>query len=162
MTIAQGDRLPSASFLEIGPDGPAEVALDDLVRGRRVAIFALPGAFTRTCSEQHVPSFVRTAAQFSSSGIDEILCISVNDPHVMRAWSEATGAGAAGIRMLADASGAYTRAVGMAFDAPAAGFHGRSRRYSMLVEDGIVSKLNVEEARGVCELSSGETLLASL
>jgi cytochrome c peroxidase len=80
----------------------------------------------------------------------------------MRAWSEATGARAAGIRMLADASGAYTRAVGMAFDAPAAGFHGRSRRYSMLVEDGIVSKLTVEEARGVCELSSGETLLASL
>ena len=132
--------------------------LDDVQR--RVAIFALPGAYTGTCSTQHVPSFIRTADQFRAKGVDRIVCVSVNDPFVMGAWAKDTGAEAAGLTFLSDADGAFTEAMGMSFDAPAAGLFGRSKRYAMLVENGTITALEVEESPGQCSISGGESLLA--
>ena len=101
MTIAVGDRLPEATLVRIGEKGPEAVSMADKVKGRKVAIFAVPGAFTPTCHSAHVPSFIRTKDQFAAKGVDEIICVSVNDPFVMKAWGEATGATAAGLTMLA-------------------------------------------------------------
>ena len=160
MTIAVGEKLPDdATFLEKGEAGIARVPLADILAGRRVALFGLPGAYTGTCSTLHVPSFIRVADQLRARGIAEIVCVSVNDPHVLLAWSEATGAGAAGIRMLADADGAFTRAIGLAFDNPAGGLYGRSKRFAMLVDDGTVTVLNLEPSPGQCDISAGEKLL---
>ena len=162
MPISIGDTLPSATLLVIGPDGPESVSLDEKTKGRKVVIFGLPGAFTNTCTSAHVPSFIRTKDQFDAKGVDEIICIAVNDPHVMKAWGEATGAATAGLTLLADADSSFTGAIGMQFDAPAAGFHKRSIRYALYAEDGKVRVLNVEEGRGVCEISSGETMLEQI
>jgi peroxiredoxin len=162
MTIEVGDRLPVATFLEKGPDGIVPVEAGDLFAGRRVVLFGLPGAFTGMCSARHVPSFIRVADRLREKGVEAIVCVSVNDPHVMAAWSEATGAGAAGIRMLADADGAFARAIGLEFSVPAAGLFGRSKRYSLLAEDGVVRVLNLETSRTDCELSGGETMLGQV
>lgn len=160
--ISAGEKLPDATLTHMGAEGPEQVQMADKVKGRKVAIFAVPGAFTPTCHSAHVPSFIRTKDQFAAKGVDEIICISANDPFVMQAWGEATGATAAGISMLADAESAFTDAIGMRFDAPPAGLIGRSLRYAMLVEDGVVTQLNMEENPGQCELSAGEGLLASI
>ncbi len=162
MTISTGDALPEATLVQIGDDGPGPVSMADKVNGRKVVIFAVPGAFTPTCHSAHVPSFVRTKEQFDAKGVDEIICVSVNDPFVMKAWGEATGAAAAGITMLADAQSEFTTAIGMNFDAPPVGLMARSKRYAMLVEDGKVTLLQEEENPGVCEVSGGEGLLASM
>lgn len=162
MTIAPGDTLPEATLVKMGADGPEAVSLADHAKGKKVVIFAVPGAFTLTCHSAHVPSFIRTKDQFAEKGVDEIICVSVNDPFVMKAWGEATGASDAGISMLGDAESAFTKAIGMDFDAPPAGLIARSKRYAMLVEDGKVTKLHVEESPGVCEISGGEALLAEL
>jgi peroxiredoxin len=161
MTIAEGSKLPDATLLQMGDNGPEGVSIADKLRGRKVVIFGLPGAYTGTCSTAHVPSFIRTATKFADKGIDEIICVSVNDPHVMKAWGEATGATAAGITMLGDADSSFTKAIGMDFDAPAAGFHARSKRYSLLAEDGVVRLFNPEVGLG-CEISAGEHLLTQL
>jgi cytochrome c peroxidase len=162
MTISTGDRLPEATFLEKGEGGVAQVPGGALFGGRRVALFAVPGAYTGTCSNRHVPSFIRVADALRAKGIDEIVCVAANDPHVMAAWGDVTGARAAGIRMLSDAGSEFTQALGMAFDIPGAGMFGRSKRYAMLVEDGVVRVLNVEASPGQCEASAGETLLAAV
>lgn len=162
MTIATGDKLPAADLVRLGENGPEKVALADHAKGRKLVVFAVPGAFTPTCHSAHVPSFIRTKDQFAEKGVDEIICVAVNDPFVLKAWGEATGATAAGITMLGDAEGTFTKAIGMAFDAPPAGLMGRSKRYAMLVEDGTVTKLHVEESPGTCEVSGGEALLAEL
>ena len=162
MAITEGDRLPDAELLRMGEDGPETVSLGAIAKGRTIALFAVPGAYTGVCTAAHVPSFIRTKDGFAAKGVEEVVCVAVNDPFVMRAWGEATGATAAGIAMLADAGGAFTRAVGMGFDAPSRGFHGRSKRYAMIVEDGVVRTLHVEESPGVCEASGGEALLATL
>ncbi|WP_187428068.1 Peroxiredoxin [Roseobacter fucihabitans] len=162
MTISQGDQLPDATLVALGPDGPAAVPLSEKTRGRKVVIFAVPGAYTPTCHSAHVPSFVRTKDQFDAKGVDEIICVSVNDPFVMRSWGEATGAAAAGITMLGDADSSFTKAIGMDFDAPPAGLHARSKRYAMLVEDGKVTLLQEEDSPGTCEVSAGESLLANM
>ena len=162
MSITVGDRLPAATLLKIGANGPEAVDLGALTKGRKVVIFAVPGAYTGVCTTAHVPSFIRTKAQFDAKGVQEIICLSVNDPFVMKAWGEATGATAAGITMLADAESALTTALGMAFTAPPAGLINRSARYAMLVEDGVVKVLHREESPGVCETSAGESLLAAL
>jgi len=159
MTISTGDKLPGATLMKIDGGNPAAVDMSELLNGRRVVIFALPGAFTRTCTAAHVPSFMRTADQFRAKGVDEIICLSVNDPFVMQAWGESTGGLKAGISFLADADGSFTKALGMAFDAAPAGLFGRSRRYSMFVEDGVVRQYRPEEKAGGCEISSGEALL---
>ena len=162
MTISTGDKLPEATLLAMGDNGPAEVALSEKTKGRKVVIFAVPGAFTPTCHSAHVPSFVRTKDSFSAKGVDEIICVSVNDPFVMASWGEATGATAAGITMLGDAQSGFTKAIGMDFTAPPAGLIDRSKRYAMLVEDGIVTALHVEDNPGQCETSAGEALLDAI
>lgn len=162
MTISVGDTLPDATLTRMGDKGPEPVQLSDKLKGRKVAVFAVPGAFTPTCHSAHVPSFIRTKDQFAAKGVDEIICIAVNDPFVMGAWGEATGATQAGITMLSDAGSEFTRAIGMDFDAPPAGLIARSRRYAMLVEDGTVKLLNPEESPGTCETSAGEGLLAAM
>lgn len=157
-----GDKLPEATLVRLGDNGPEEVTVSSLTKGRKVVIFAVPGAYTPTCHSAHVPSFIRTKDAFAEKGVDEIICVSVNDPFVMKAWGEATGATAAGITMLGDAGSAFTKAVGMDFDAPPAGLHARSKRYAMVVEDGTVTVLHAEESPGVCETSGGEALLAAI
>lgn len=162
MTISKGDKLPDATLLQLGADGPQEVSLAAHTAGRKVVIFAVPGAYTPTCHSAHVPSFVRTKAQFDEKGVDEIICLSVNDPFVMKSWGEATGATEAGLSMLSDPHSAFTKAIGMEFDAPPAGLYGRSKRYAMLVEDGTVTLLHAEESPGTCEVTAGESLLAAM
>lgn len=162
MAITTGDRLPDADLFRIGADGPETVSLAELGRGRTIVLFAVPGAFTATCSTAHVPSFIRTRDAFAAKGVDTIVCVAVNDPFVMKAWGVATGATDAGLHLLADADGAFTRAVGMGFSAPSRGLVDRSKRYAMLVADGIVTTLHVEESAGICEASGGESLLAEL
>jgi cytochrome c peroxidase len=162
MPISKGDKLPEATLVHMGAEGPSPVSLSDKTKGRKVVIFAVPGAFTPTCHSAHVPSFMRTKTQFDDKGVDEIICISVNDPFVMNAWGDATGATAAGITMLSDAQSAFTKAIGMDFDAPPVGLIARSKRYAMLVDDGVVTLLNEEESPGVCEVSAGEGLLAAM
>lgn len=160
--ISVGDTLPDAALIEMTAEGPAAVPLAERVKGRKVVIFAVPGAFTPTCSSAHVPSFVRTKARFDEKGVDEIICVSVNDPFVMAAWGEASGATAAGITMLADSESKLTEALGLQFDAPPAGLLARSQRYAMLVDQGEVKILHLEESPGTCELSAGEALLDAM
>lgn len=162
MTISEGDSLPEATLARMGDNGPEQVALSDLTKGRKVVIFGLPGAYTGTCTSAHVPSFIRTRAGFADKGVDEVICLSVNDPFVMAAWGDATGATEAGITMLGDPASEFTKAIGLAFTAPPAGFYDRSRRYAMMVEDGTVRVLHLEESPGVCETSGGEALLAAI
>ncbi len=157
--ISTGEMLPDATLTQMGAEGPEEVRISDKTAGRKVVIFAVPGAFTPTCHSAHVPSFMRTKDQFDAKGVDEIICISVNDPFVMKAWGEATGATEAGLTLLGDAASEFTKAIGMDFDAPPAGLLARSQRYAMLVEDGKVTALNLEESPGACEISAGEGLL---
>ncbi|MEM8554591.1 MAG: peroxiredoxin [Pseudomonadota bacterium] len=159
MAIEVGQSLPEGTLIKLGDNGPEEVTVASLTEGRKVVIFAVPGAYTPTCSSAHVPSFIRTKDGFMGKGVAEIICISVNDPFVMKSWGEATGATEAGITMLGDPSGAFTKAIGMDFDAPPAGLYSRSKRYAMVVDNGSVTALNVEESPGVCEISAGETLL---
>lgn len=158
MAISKGDTLPQASLLKMGANGPEQVALADLTKGR-AAIFAVPGAFTPTCTNAHMPSFVKAAQDFRDKGVSEIICVTVNDPFVAAAWGKETGADAAGITVLADADGSFTKAIGMDFDAAAAGLLGRSKRYAMLVRAGVVEELELEESPGVCALTSGNALL---
>ena len=162
MAISVGDTLPAASFIRMGSEGPEAVTVEDLTKGRKIALFAVPGAYTPTCSSTHVPSFIRVSDGLAAKGVDEVVCISVNDPFVMQSWGQDTGATAAGIAMLADADGSFTKAIGMDFTAPPVGLMGRSQRYAMLVENGVVTHLNAESAPGECEISAGETLLAQI
>ncbi|SFK98024.1 Peroxiredoxin [Loktanella salsilacus] len=162
MTITTGDTLPDASVLTMGADGPQSVAMADKLKGRTVVIFGLPGAYTGTCTTAHVPSFIRTLPQLKAKGVDEVICISVNDPFVMKAWGDATGAIDAGITMLADAEATFTKAIGMEFSAPPVGFVNRSKRYAMLVKDGVVTILNEEPGPGQCDISGGESLLDAM
>ena len=159
MTINVGDRIPDVQLSVVTPNGPEQVSSKDYFAGRRVALFAVPGAFTPTCSARHLPSYVEKAGELKGRGVDEIACVSVNDPFVMGAWSERDGS--ADITMLADGNGAFADAVGLAMDGSKFGMGKRSQRYSMLVNDGVVEQLNVE-APGEYRASSAETLLEQL
>ncbi|MEM7523281.1 MAG: peroxiredoxin [Pseudomonadota bacterium] len=159
MTISVGDKLPEATFVEIGAEGPAPVSVADLTGGKKVALFAVPGAYTPTCHMKHVPSFIENADALRAKGVDQIVCISVNDPFVMKAWGESTGATAAGIRMMSDAQSAFTKEIGLDFTAPPVGLIDRSQRYSMLIEDGVVKTLNVEATPGDADKSTGDAML---
>jgi cytochrome c peroxidase len=162
MTIAVGDKLPDATLIVPGPDGPEPKSTAELFGGRKVALFAVPGAYTPTCSLNHLPSFVNNAQALKGKGVDAIVCLSVNDPFVMKAWGESSGALEAGLHMAADPQGEFTKAIGMDFDAPPVGLIGRSKRYSMVVEDGVVSALNVEESPGEATVSTGDAMLEKL
>ena len=162
MTISVGDKLPGGTMLRMGANGPEGVDIATTLKGRNVVIFGLPGAYTGTCTTAHVPSLMRTSAKFKAKGVDEIICISVNDPFVMHAWGESTGATAAGISMLGDAQSMFTTAIGMDFNAPPAGLIDRSKRYALYAVDGVVKVLHLEENAGVCEISGGEAMLAAI
>jgi peroxiredoxin len=162
MTISIGDKLPDATLLQMGANGPEAVDLSTKTAGRKVVIFGLPGAYTGTCSTAHVPSFIRTKDALAAKGVDEVICVSVNDPFVMGAWGEATGASAAGIAMLGDAQAEFTKALGLEFSAPPAGLIDRSQRYALVAEDGVVTVLNLEGNAGECNISAGEGVLDAL
>ena len=159
MTVNLGDKLPQAALTIATPDGPQPTNSEDFFAGKRVALFAVPGAFTPTCSSRHLPSFVDKAGDLKAKGIDEIACISVNDPFVMSAWGERDGS--TDITMLSDGNGAFTEAVGLDFDGSKFGMGKRSQRYSMVVNDGTVEQLNVE-APGDYKASSAEHMLEQL
>jgi peroxiredoxin len=159
MTIQVGDRLPDVPLTIATADGPKPTTSREFFAGKRVALFAVPGAFTPTCSARHLPSYVDKAKDLKSKGIDEIACISVNDPFVMAAWNKQDGS--EDITMLADGNGAFADAVGLSFDGSKFGMGKRSQRYSMVVDDGIVEQLNVEEV-GEYRASSAENMLDQL
>ena len=159
MTIQIGDRLPDVPLAIAGSDGPQPTTSSDYFKGKKVALFAVPGAFTPTCSARHLPSYVEKAGDLKAAGVDEIACISVNDPFVMGAWGKADGS--EDITMIADGNGAFAEAVGLEMDGSKFGLGKRSQRYSMLVNDGIVEQLNVE-APGEYRASSAEYLLDQL
>ena len=159
MTIQVGDRLPDAPLAIATADGPKPTTSSEFFAGKRVALFAVPGAFTPTCSAKHLPSYVDKAGDLKSKGIDEIACISVNDPFVMGAWGKADGS--EDITMLADGNGEFAEAVGLTMDGSKFGLGKRSQRYSMIVNDGVVEQLNVE-APGEYRASSAEYMLDQL
>jgi len=161
MAIKVGDKLPDATFKVMTADGPADVTTAELFAGKRVAMFAVPGAYTPTCHRNHLPGFVENDAAIRAKGVDAIICLSVNDVWVMDAWGR--DAGATGkITMLADGSALFTKAIGLELDATAGGMGIRSKRYSMLVNDGVVEALNIEEAPGQATLSGAAALLERL
>jgi glutaredoxin/glutathione-dependent peroxiredoxin len=159
MTIKVGDKIPSTALTEMVDGKPTPVPTDAFFGGKTVALFALPGAFTPTCSAKHVPGFVANYDALKAKGVDEIACLSVNDAFVMGAWGKDQGAGDK-VHMLADGNGDFTRAVGLEFDGTKFGMGKRSQRYSMIVTDGVVKSINVE-APGAYEVSSAEYLLSS-
>ena len=159
MTVSVGDRIPDVPIAIATPDGPQPTSSGEFFKSKRVALFAVPGAFTPTCSAKHLPSYVNKADELKSKGIDEIACISVNDPFVMAAWGKADGS--QNITMLADGNGAFADAVGLAMDANKFGMGKRSQRYSMIVNDGVVEEINVE-APGDFKVSSAEHMLGQL
>ena len=160
MTINVGDRVPSATLLKATPEGPQPVDTDSFFAGRKVALFAVPGAFTPTCSARHLPGFVEKAGELKGKGVDEIACIAVNDAFVLQAW--ARDAGAEGkVTMLADGNGEFSKALGLTMDASKFGMGTRAQRFSAIVDDGVVSRLNVEEP-GAFSVSSAEFMLGQL
>ncbi len=159
MAISEGSRIPDATLQVMGSKGPANVTTDQLFSGKKVVLFAVPGAFTPTCSKAHLPGYVVYAETIKNQGVDLIICLSVNDVFVMHAWGEANNAG--NLVMAADGSGKFTQALGLELDATNFGMGMRSQRYAMIVEDGVVTKLNVE-APGKFEVSKAETILTNL
>ena len=162
MTISVGDKLPDAKLLQMGANGAETVALGDKLAGRKVVIFGLPGAFTGTCTTSHVPSFLRVREKLAAKGVDEVICISVNDPFVMKAWGESTGATAGGITFLADADSSFTKAIGQEFSVPHLGFADRCKRFALYAEDGVVKVLNQGQETSACEISGGEAMLDAI
>ncbi len=160
MSIKSGDKLPNATFMSMGPDGPAPMNTDDIFKGQKVAFFAVPGAFTPTCSAKHLPGFKEHAAALKAKGIDKIACTSVNDVFVMDAWGKDQGAGEE-VLMLADGNGEFAKSIGLELDATGFGMGARSQRYAMVVNDGTVEQLFVEEG-GEFKVSSAEYMLEQL
>lgn len=159
MTIKVGDKLPDAKFMTMGPEGPVAKTTDEVFKGKKVALFAVPGAFTPTCHQQHLPGFVDRIGELKGKGIDTIACTAVNDVFVMDEWAKATGS-AGKIMMLTDDNANFAKAVGLDIDlnAPGIGLGIRSKRYAMLVDDGVVKVLNVDEAPPTHDKSSAATL----
>lgn len=160
MTIKAGDKVPSATLMQMKDGGPKPVKTDELFANKKVVVFALPGAFTPTCSAKHLPGFVQNADALKKKGVDAIACISVNDAFVMGAWGDQQGAGDK-VMMLADGNGDFTRAVGLELDGSRFGMGKRSQRYAMIVENGVVKQLNVEEP-GAFAVSSAEHVMGQL
>jgi peroxiredoxin len=161
MTINVGDRIPSVTLKQLTSEGVKEFTTDDIFRGKRIVLIAVPGAFTPACSQRHLPGYVDKAADIKAKGIDEIACVAVNDAFVMGAWGRDQKAEGK-VRMLADGSGDFTRALGLELDLSKGGLGVRSKRYSMLVDDGVVKSLNVEQQPGQVDLSGVEAMLKAL
>ena len=160
MTIKVGDKLPAATFSAGTAEGPKPMTTDEIFAGKKVALFAVPGAFTPTCSARHLPGFKDHVADFKAKGVDAIACVSVNDAFVMKAWGESQSVGDS-ILMLGDGNGDFTKAIGLEMDGSKFGMGQRSQRYSMIVEDGVVKELNVE-APGEFKVSAADYMLAQL
>ena len=161
MAISAGDKVPSVNFKMLTADGLSDVSSDDYFGGKKTALFAVPGAYTPTCSAKHVPSFLAQADALKAKGVDQIACVSVNDAFVMKAWGEDTGAGGT-IDMLADGNGEFARATGLTLDARGFGLGERTTRFSMIVDDGKITTLNVEENPTEMVVSSAEHMLSQL
>ena len=161
MAIKVGDRLPDAKFRVMGSEGPAVKSTGDIFKGKKVVLFAVPGAFTPTCSNNHLPGFLQNADAFKQKGIDTIAVTGVNDVFVMDAWKKASGAGSK-IEFLSDGNGEFAKALDMTLDGSGFGLGTRSKRYAMLVDDGVVKKLNVEDVAGKAEVSGAENLLQQI
>jgi peroxiredoxin len=161
MTIKIGDRVPSATLTTMTPDGPKPISTDELFKGKTVALFAVPGAFTPTCSARHLPGFKDHRKDLADKGVDTVACVSVNDAFVMGAWARDQEIGDDEIVMLADGNGDFTRELGLALDAKGFGMGERSQRYSALIKDGVVAQLNIEQG-GEFKVSSAEHLLTQL
>jgi peroxiredoxin len=161
MPIKVGDHLPNAKFRVGTPEGPAWKTTDEIFKGKKVVLFGVPGAFTPTCNNLHLPSFLNNAAQFKAKGVDTIAVTAVNDVFVMNEWRKAAAAEGK-IEFLADGNGEFAKGIDMAFDGSGAGLGTRSKRYSMLVEDGVVKTVNIEDAPGKCDISGGEALLGQV
>ena len=159
MTISKGESLPDATLVKMTPDGPDKVQAADYFKGKKVALFAVPGAFTPTCSAKHLPGYIEKADELKAKGVDEIACTSVNDAFVLGAWRDANNAD--GITMLADGNGEFAKAVGLDTDFSPYGMGTRSNRYSMIVDDGVVTEINVEEP-GDFKVSSADHMLSQL
>ncbi|QIG80051.1 peroxiredoxin [Stakelama tenebrarum] len=157
MTIAVGDRVPHTTFVKMTENGPDQVDSEDFFKGRKVALFSVPGAFTPTCSAKHLPGFIEKEAELKAKGVDEIACTAVNDAFVMNAWGKDAGVGDK-VTMLADGNAAFAKAVGLEMDGSGFGMGTRGQRFSMLVNDGVVEQLNVE-APGEFKVSSAEYML---
>lgn len=161
MTIAVGDRLPDATFRVMGSDGIKPMTTQELFAGKKVVMFAVPGAFTPTCHMKHLPGFIEKASEFKRHGVDAVVCVSVNDPFVLSAWEENSG-GKGKVLFLSDGNAEFTRKIGMDFDGSGIGLGTRSKRYAALVDDGVVKILNLEESPGVAVESTAEKILESL
>ena len=161
MAIQVGEKIPATTFRYVSAEGPKEISSDELFAGKKVVLFAVPGAFTPACSQRHLPGYVDKAADLKAKGIDTIACIAVNDASVMGAWGKAQNVGDK-VMMLADGSGDFARAIGMDLDLSRAGLGTRSKRYSMLVDNGVVKALNVEQAPPQVDVSSAEAMLRAL
>jgi glutaredoxin/glutathione-dependent peroxiredoxin len=161
MPIKVGDRVPNGSFMVMTADGPKPKTTDELFKGKKIVLFAVPGAFTPTCNNNHLPGFLKNADAIKAKGVDAIAVTGVNDVFVMEAWKKSTGA-TGKIEFLADGSANWAKAMGLTADLTERGLGVRSQRYAMLVEDGVVKKLNVEEAPGKAETSSADNLLKSM
>ncbi|MGH7088989.1 MAG: peroxiredoxin [Stellaceae bacterium] len=160
MAIKVGDRIPSAKLRQMTPEGPKEISTDEIFKGKKVVLFAVPGAFTPTCSAKHLPGFVQNAAAIKAKGIDSIACLAVNDAFVMGAWGKQQGTDGK-VQMLADGNGSFTKELGLEMDGSGFGLGTRSKRYAMVVEDGVVKTLNVENP-GAFEVSSAEAVLKAI
>jgi peroxiredoxin len=160
MTIKVGDKMPAGQFTRMGANGPEPLSTDELFGGKKVVLFSVPGAFTPTCSAKHLPSYVENAAALKAKGVDTIACMAVNDVFVMSAWGNAGNVGDS-VLMLADGNGEYARALGMELDASGFGMGTRSKRFSVIVDDGVVTHLNVEPP-GEFGISSGDAALEQL
>ena len=161
MTIKVGDKIPSAKLQHKTKDGVQTITTDELFKGKKVVVFALPGAFTPTCSAKHLPGFVNHFNELKGKGVDTVACLSVNDAFVMSAWGKDQNVGDK-VMMLADGNGDFTKAVGLTMDGTGYGMGLRSQRYAMVVDDGVVKTLNVEEGPGKAEVSGADNLLKSL
>jgi glutaredoxin/glutathione-dependent peroxiredoxin len=161
MAIESGSKLPNAKFRTMGETGPSEVASEELFKGKKVALFAVPGAFTPTCHARHLPGFLHALEAFKAKGVDIVACTAVNDIFVLDAWGRASGAEGK-ITFLADGNGDFAKAIGLDMDGTAIGFGVRSKRYAMLIDDGVVKALHVEPQAGVLQESSAERLLEDL
>ena len=160
MTVKIGDTIPSMKLMTATPEGPKEVSTDDLFKGKKVVLFAVPGAFTPTCSAKHLPGFIQNAEALQAKGVDSIICTAVNDAFVLGAWAKDQGADGK-VVFLADGSGAFARALGLELDLVARGLGVRSQRYALVAQDGKVTHLAVEEPGGF-EVSKAEAILAAL
>ena len=161
MTIAKGDSLPEATFRVLGSEGIVPLTTEQVFGGKKVVLFAVPGAFTPTCHLKHLPGFIENADKFKSLGVDTVACVAVNDPFVLSAWAQVSGAGGK-VLFLSDGNDDFTKKIGMELDGSGIGLGTRSLRYAMLVEDGVVKALNTEESPVVAEVSSAEELLKEL